>query len=77
MKKLPIFRLAPPEHDEARIEQIAVALHGMTPYSANRSAQRLKLSADRTSIEVPSESGGIWMANNAAMWNAAAGIRYV
>jgi hypothetical protein len=66
--KLPIYRLAPRELTEDRLDQLATRAFGLQSYGAERMAEELRLSSRSAQLKLNARTGALWMADEAQLW---------
>ncbi len=66
--KLPIYRLSTPTVNEQTVQQLAQKTLGISG-QISRDTRSLKLKSGDNLVEVDSKSGGVWVANQAQLWN--------
>ncbi|WP_088889140.1 DUF6345 domain-containing protein [Leptolyngbya ohadii] len=70
MKTLPVYRLATPPHPGlGRVHDLATRLFSVENYSLHETNGRQSLRSTTQTIEVDRESGAIWAADQAELWN--------
>lgn len=74
-EKLPIYRLAPPQINDAQLEKLAREAFGMTNYALEKAPAGVRFASGTKSFEVNLKTGALWMADKSGLWNPEANPR--